>query len=379
MMFRAIPVSFPPAARHAAVLLFLTAAALLPVSASAVTGPETDDDEEGTAKTTTLAASANPARNLSALQLWAENDLGWSDKFYSSGLKIAYTTPEVFSDGVPRGIRDLITLTPLAQNSALTPTSYRLHFALNYEFYTPKDEYAAEPRPGDHPYAGMLYGTVGISSETDSRLDAIEASVGIVGPSARARQSQNGWHRVIGADLVNGWHTQVRDEPLLQLAWTRVGRYDWGNFGGVRVDWLPRVHLEAGTVRDYATLGAQWRIGWNLPRDFGIGHARSSNALTRPADGLARTLPSHLLPDSVWLFVDAQAEAWLWNTALDGNIWHKSAKVHSDAFVGEVSVGIATQWGGVRLSIAEIFRTREFRGLDHAIFDYTTVSLSVSF
>ena len=373
--------SLPHIARRATALAFLSVAALLSATASAAATTEAEEDEEeGTAKTSLIAPAALPSRKHSTIQLWGENDLGWSDKYYSSGLKIAYTTPEIFANGAPPlFIRDLIALTPLAQNSALTPTTYRLHFALNYEFYTPKDEYSKIPRPGDHPYAGMLYGTVGVSSETDFRLDALEASVGIVGPSARARQSQNNWHRVIGAKLVHGWDTQLRDEPLLQLAWTRVGRYNWLEGRGLQIDWLPRFHVEAGTVRDYAALGAQWRIGWNLPRDFGIASVRSSNALTRPASNLVNALPSHVLPDSTWFYVDAQAEGWLRNMALNGNNWHKSAKVHRYPFVGEVSVGIAVQWGGVRLSIAEVLRTLEFRGQGHKVFDYTTLSMSVSF
>ncbi|MDR2513066.1 MAG: lipid A deacylase LpxR family protein [Puniceicoccales bacterium] len=311
----------------------------------------------------------------SALTLFAENDLGWSDKYYTSGLRAVYTTPAIFVNGIPKFFQDLLSLTPLAVPSPASPIAYHLHFAATHEFYTPKHETWRIPPPNDHPFAGLLYGTFGISSETENRLDSLEIELGILGPSAGGQRVQNDWHRVVNSPLSNGWHTQLRDEPIVQFAWTRIWRFQWlgntGDCGGLELEWLPRLHLEAGTVRDYASAGWQWRTGWNLAKDFGTGLLHSSSALVRPAANRDNT--------RIWFFLDVQAEYWALNMPLDGNNWHQSRRVHSYPWVGQFSLGFATQFNQWRLAITEVMRTKEFRGQDNEISAYTSVSLNLSF
>jgi hypothetical protein len=218
-----------------------------------------------------------------------------------------------------------------------------------------------------------------VSSETATRLDALEFGVGVIGPSANARQGQNSWHRFIGARLVNGWNSQLRDEPFVQFSWTRAGRYNWLRDETFAIEWLPRFHLDVGTVRDYVAFGSQWRIGWNLPHDFGSANIRTSSAFTRPDAHLTSISPVSWKPDAVWFFLDAQVEGWVRNAVLDGNAWHDSASVHRNPFVGEFAFGFATQWGGLRVSIAEVLRTKEFRGQSGNLSNHTTLSLSYSF
>ena len=309
------------------------------------------------------------------LALFVENDIGWSDKYYTSGLRAAYTTPVIFENGLPKLFQDMLALSPLATPSPTCPVAYRLHFALTHEFYTPKHETWRVPPPGDHPFSGLLYGTFGVSSETENRLDALEIELGIIGPSAGAQRAQNDWHRVIGSPVSNGWHTQLRDEPIVQFAWTRVWRFHWlGNStpqGGFSLEWLPRLHLEAGTVRDYASAGWQWRTGWNLGKDFGAGLLHSTSALVRPASNRHGT--------SAWFFLDVQAEYWALNMPLDGNNWHRSRSVHSYPWVGQVSLGFTAQFGQWRLGITEVLRTKEFRGQDCEVTAFTSVTLNLSF
>jgi hypothetical protein len=356
-----------------------TAAAARPASSANTAASAASPNTAASAATPAPSASSASPATRGTLQFFGENDLCWSDRYYTSGLKIAYTTPEVFTGDLPLFIKDVIAFSPLAENTHLAPAAYRLHVALTHEFYTPKAEHDVNPPPGDHPYAGLFYGTFGVSSETSSRLDALELGVGVIGPAARARQGQNAWHRVIGVGLANGWHDQLRDEPILQLSWTRAGRYEWARSETFGIEWIPRFHVEVGTVRDYAAFGSQWRLGWNLPRDFGIAGIRASNAFTRPDANLKNVLPTSWKPDSAWFYVDAQVEGWIWNSPLDGNAWHDSASVRRLPFVGEFAFGIATQWGGVRMSIAEVLRTKEFRGQYREVSAYTTVSLSLTF
>jgi hypothetical protein len=74
-----------------------------------------------------------------------------------------------------------------------------------------------------------------------------------------------------------------------------------------------------------------------------------------------------------------QAEVWAWNARLDGNAWHDSRKVDSNAFVAQAALGFAAYWGRWRLSIAEVVRSREFRGQDREYFVFTSAALNLSF
>lgn len=65
----------------------------------------------------------------------------------------------------------------------------------------------------DRPFAGWLYGSYGITKiYRNSSVLLYGGTIGIMGPSARGRQIQKGWHRIIGLYDVYGWEYQLNDE-----------------------------------------------------------------------------------------------------------------------------------------------------------------------
>ena len=222
------------------------------------------------------------AAQMSTFTLMDENDFKWSDKYYTNAIQLAYTSPVLFQENsAPDWLAATLRFTPLAVSSSTTPAEYRFHFGIAQEMYTAKysDRY---PPPGDHPFAGLLYSSFGLSSETADRLDVLELSLGVIGPGSLARQTQNEYHDLIGDDRFRGWPNQLRNEPLVQLAWERRYRVPLHREESFGIDLIPLIHLEAGTVRSYATSGSHLRLGWNLPEDFGVDTLRSTNATFRP-------------------------------------------------------------------------------------------------
>lgn len=65
----------------------------------------------------------------------------------------------------------------------------------------------------DRPYAGWLYGSYGITKiYKKSSVLLYGGTLGIMGPSARGRQIQKGWHKFIGLYDVYGWEYQLNNE-----------------------------------------------------------------------------------------------------------------------------------------------------------------------
>ena len=101
----------------------------------------------------------------------------------------------------------------------------------------------------------------------------------MVGPSSLARPTQDVVHELIGDRQARGWHYQVHDEPVFNLAWDRTWRLPLVTLpGGFGVDALPTLTLAAGTVQTYAAAGGRLRIGQGLKQDFGPPRIRPAIA-----------------------------------------------------------------------------------------------------
>lgn len=303
-------------------------------------------------------------RDRSAVDLTTENDVygNWGDRYYTNGVRLAYVSPDVLFPG------------DSGRDSTL-----RWFAGAAQEIYAPKDRYSRLPPAGDHPYSAWLYATGGLAWADDTSLDLFTVNAGVVGPSALGEQAQNNYHRLIGVKPLNGWDTQLHDEPGVDIAWVRVWRLDLARAeSGWGVQLLPRVGAEGGTVRTRASAGLQVRFGVNLPDDF--GELRLRDGLTGAAPSCYRRRSTWTaLPDAWYVFADAQGEAWARNMALDGSLWHDSRSVDSRPFVGQFSAGIAAHWGAARVAFSQTVRTGEFVGQEDDPFVFGAITVTVAY
>lgn len=269
-----------------------------------------------------------------------ENDVyGFhGDRYYTDGLRLAYLSAPLDGD------RGLVR---------------RFHIGLAQEIYTAEDRYTRNPEPTDHPYSAWLYASGGMTFEHGDALDVITLRAGVVGPSALGRQVQNNYHHAIGIKPLRGWDTQMHDEPGVDLEWRHTRRYTLFKSGDWKVVFLPRVSLEAGTVRDYAAVGGQLVFGYGDVNDFGVVTMRQGGVDGAPVL-LKRRESWRILPDACHGFLDAQGEVWAHNMPLDGNLWHDSRSVDSNTFVGQFGFGVAAYWGCVKVTLSQMVRTKEF-------------------
>lgn len=224
--------------------------------------------------------------------------------------------------------------------------------------FTPIDRSRTDLIREDRPYAAALLVSLGYNARSGDRLRTSQLRLGVVGPSARGEQVQNGWHRIIGVDRFEGWDNQLRDELVLQLVHERMRRWPGtARQGGWGWDAIGHWGAGLGNLSTYANAGAEWRFGWGVPNDFGSSPLRPAGenaAPTRSGTG-TRDWAGHL-------FATLDARWVLHNITLDGNTFKSSHSVDKRAFVADVGYGLAVTHGRWKLAFARYHRTREFNG-----------------
>jgi len=312
-----------------------------------------------------------------------ENDLfADSDQQYTNGIKLTLVSSNLTSDfrdrrELPGWARRLIPYIPFIRDKGAART---LAFSLGQNIYTPQDTAARSLIPTDRPYAGWLYFGTTFQTRDADRQDTFDAQLGLIGPYSFAEQTQDLVHRARDLAVARGWDNQLRTEPGIVLAYERVLRWRLGGEPrGLSADLLPRFGGAVGNIATYAGIGAQLRAGWNLPPDFGYsvirpGGTTAVDSLRDPdADDPTLARPRGF---SVYLFAGGGGRAVLRDIFLNGNTFRDSHDVDHEPFVGDLLAGVTVGYGGLKLSLANVLRTREFRGQPH---DHRFGSLTLSY
>jgi len=232
-------------------------------------------------------------------------------------------------------------------------------FSVFHGVYTPADGEAVEPIANDRPYAAALLLGAGYSARRGDSLHNTQLRLGIVGPSAKGEQLQNGVHKIIGAKQSHGWQNQLHDEPVLQLLHERLHRMEFASVPwGFESDLIGHWGGSLGNFATYANAGAEWRFGRNLSTDFGTDPLRTEGE--NVARGIA---PPQRWAWHVFLSFDARAVAH--NITLDGNTWKDSPGVDKRRLVADFGYGVAVVHGSWKLVLSQYLRTREFEGQQH--------------
>jgi hypothetical protein len=236
------------------------------------------------------------------------------------------------------------------------------YIALTQEINTPADTVTANPDPSDLPYSAALYFSYGQGRvlERGGRRDCLfvwEAQFGVVGPAAGGPTIQNSIHRLIGVPVVQGWQTQLPNEPVVNLDLEFRKRFAFDGSGRGLRDLLARVAAELGTIRTEFLLGGQLRWGKGLERSWGNTTIRQSVAydpVTRLDTSLAR--PAY----AAWFFVDAQVEVVVRNYSTDGANFRTSQGVPREPVVGQLAAGYSYQFDRFAATLYTSLRTHEF-------------------
>jgi hypothetical protein len=221
---------------------------------------------------------------------------------------------------------------------------------------------------GDQPYAGWLYGSVGMVSDTGKTLDNVMLTLGVVGPLSLAEQSQKFVHHVVDSPQPQGWNNQLKNEPGIVLTYERKwrGMYEISPFG-LSADATPHVGVNLGNINTDGSVGLTFRLGYDLPADYGPPRIRPS------LPGSDFFVPSEEL--GAYLFTTIGERAVARNIFLDGNTFRDGPSVDKKYFVSSLQVGAAITYGETRLSYTQVFMTKEYDTQRHpSVFGALTLS-----
>ncbi len=293
-------------------------------------------------------AGAAESGNSGTLSFILENDMfHGSDGHYTGGVRGVWVpAPDV---PAPEWAVRLARLMPWFPEHG----TLRHGYAFGQSMFVPSDISLVNPPLDERPYAGWLYGSVGLGRVSGQRLDQFGVTFGMVGPASLAEQSQKFIHELVGSREPRGWDTQLRNEPGIILTYQRSWReYAALTVLGNRLDFTPHAGGALGNVFTYANAGVTLRYGKHLPDDY--GPPRIQPGLPGSADFAP---VSHF---GWYLFAGIEGRAVARNIFLDGNTFRDSRSVDRKPLVGDLQFGFVMDWSDIRFSYTHVLRSREY-------------------
>lgn len=290
--------------------------------------------------------SGQAPSSVGTVKIYWENDGAFHDptdgydRHYTSGFAVVL-------DHQPQWAEDLAAYMPLGELFAKNHGEVKTGagYLLSQLIFTPNNLASAAPIPGDQPYAGYLYGGAFWQREGqyDRRddiavLDHFELNVGVVGEDSLAEDIQDWVHDEIDADSVipRGWDNQLANEVTVQGFYRRKWRVDLGAFqapllGPLDMQVIPQAGVALGTVYRHADAAATFRIGQQLPDDFGPGRINDLHSTTGD--------PFAFDGWSWYVFTRVGGKLVEHDLFLDGSNSDPSLSVSKNSAVGEVQGG----------------------------------------
>jgi lipid A 3-O-deacylase len=333
-----------------------------------------------------IAPAAFAARDQTehwTLNFYVENDLfSETDQDYTSGIRASWVSPDLADyledPTLPRWVRSI--------NKRLTFFHQKKEglkrnavASIGQTIYTPQDLTRTDVIEDDRPYAGWLFLSMAYQTRNDDQLDTLEARFGVVGPSALGKQGQDFIHDLRGFDKFLGWHNQLKNEPGAVFLWEhkRKHKHVYNPSSRFGFDMIGHSGISLGNVRTYLNLGAELRLGWAIPDDFGTSALRpggdnaTPDVIWDPRQTVDRSWGLHG-------FISFDLRLVGRDIFLDGNTFRGSHSVAKESFVLDGAVGFSIIYGGVKLSYAQVFRSKEFATQNHS-HSYGSFAFSYTF
>ncbi len=303
-----------------------------------------------------------------SISFFVENDIYFSDRYYTNGLKLLYT--ESGDDFIASKLQFM-----LLRFCGIDGRQASQTVCLGQNMYTPTSIHASNPPADDRPYAGWLYIGAGANLASENRLDSLAVNIGVVGPISLAEDTQKFYHSLIGADYPYGWGYQIKNEPAIDIAYLHSERIFRENLtSSFQTDALLNIGADLGNFLTQAQIGAFWRLGFNIPYNFTPTRIEGASA----AD--AEWVSKNGRPQwHCFIYGGGCARFVGYDITLDGNTFADSRSVTPKWLVGEAMAGISSRYKDFQLDLNWTLRTAEFNGQKHPVHMFWTLRAKIFF
>lgn len=289
---------------------------------------------------------------------WENDVFAQTDRNYTNGIKLTWSTPFLAEgqeeSNLPSWCYPVINSLPFVNDPS---TQRAVSVSVGQNIYTPEDTREEDLIEDDRPYAGYAYAAVGFHNKNDVRQNSWEFDIGTVGPLAGAEQNQNLVHEIVQSPSTNGWDNQIGNELTIEVIceskWKLFQSQDDTGFG---FDVLYHLGGRVGNVFTYANTGMEFRVGWQLPNNFGSCPIRAGCETNQAFNDGTRDLGGW----NIHFFTGVDGRAVLRDMFLDGNTFQDSHSVDKEPYVADLIAGIMFGNDRFKMSYAWVYRTKEF-------------------
>lgn len=294
-----------------------------------------------------VTTNSNPEAHGALSLRWENDAFAGTDRDYSNGTSLALL---LRGRGLLGGFWDLF---------GQSEREYFQEYEVGQAIVTPSDTSLTIPDPNDRPYAGLLYVDLGTAIRHENLFHGFKIVTGVVGPYSLAEETQNWFHDIIGSGHAMGWDYQLHNEPIFNLVYEHRRKYElFQTHSGFGSDIIPAGSAMLGNVLIQAQVGAQLRLGYHLPDDFGTTLLRGFGAMPFPQYSSQEPVPKF----GLYAFASAGGTAVARNITLDGNTFQDSPHVDKRPFFPSTEIGarLWTRW--FEVSFSYVYWGKEFYG-----------------
>jgi hypothetical protein len=258
-----------------------------------------------------------------SVEVALENDvIAGTDKYYTHGTRITHSHP--------------------FKSNLFPDKEATRRWVIGQHMYTPTDISVEELQVGDRPYAGWLYGATSVSVADEDSMDFLEMTIGVTGSWSGGEDVQKWFHKTVDSEKPMGWDNQVDERIGVNV--TYMKKYRWKSKYS---DAILKGDVTAGNIYCHAGVGFVYRVGYNVPDDF----------------GLVRMEPSSrgLNDFGIYGIFEASERFVGYNYFLEGNDIEETYDIHADWAVYDFGVGCGVYYKDVSLIYMYSVRSPEFK------------------
>ncbi len=237
--------------------------------------------------------------------------------------------------------------------TSFNKTNNFISFAYANQMFTPYDLEQVELIKDDRPYAGYSYLEIGLHQTTKTDLDSLTLQTGVVGPSSGMEDLQALFHESIDARDAAGWSHQLDNQFILQLNYMHKWRLELPDLSNMQTLLIPYTGLNLGNASVKASAGAQYRVGFNIAKDFGTNSMNEGSFSSLPTQ--TRSLTTDISIWSLCLNLTAGTNLVAKDIFLDD--WYEIQRNNLNAYA---SAGITARYENFSIDYQHNYYTKDY-------------------